>query len=248
MLFFYYIFSFLWGIIWGSFGGALIYRAKEGISILSPSSFCPKCRTPIRWFHKVPVLSYILLGGRCAYCGEKISPMYFILEVLSGLLGVFSMIFSSSPTEFLINFFFFWGLLTGAVSDIFYMTVPIYAILFSFFSSIFSVFILHSDFLSSFGGLVFGAGTLLLIKVIYRVLRKKEGLGEGDILFMIPVGLFLGFWGTIFVFIISSFLGGLLSFVLSLLGLKKKDEPIPFIPFIFIGVITTFLILRFLRF
>ncbi len=243
--FIFYIFSFLWGAVWGSFGGTIIYRSKEGISILSPSSFCPKCKNPIAWKHKIPILSYIALRGRCVYCGGKISPIYFILEFLSGVLAVSCVFFSGSFIEFLVNFLFFWGLLTGAISDIFYMAVPLPAILFSTFASFASIFFPNRNILDVFGGIIFAAGTLFAIKFLYKIVRKKEGLGEGDIISMIPVGAFLGFFGSIYVFIISSFLGGLVAFVLSLLGLKGKDDPLPFVPFIFVGTLMTFLILRF---
>lgn len=132
----------------------------------------------------------------------------------------------------------------SAISDIIYLAVPTVLILVSFISAVSARIVDISDIkfslLDSFLGVALGAGTFFIVRVIYNLLRKKEGLGEGDVLFMIPVGVYFGFWGTLLCIIISSFFGGLFGLILSVI--KRKKEPIPFIPFIFIGVLLNLLL------
>jgi leader peptidase (prepilin peptidase)/N-methyltransferase len=248
--FVFLIFSFMWGASFGSFGNTLIYRIPRGISILAPSSFCPKCKSPILWYEKIPILSFIILRGKCSRCGARIPYIYFFSELLSAILGVFafyistSYISNSSLFLFFPNFFFLWSFLFSAISDIIYLAIPTVLILVSFISAVSARIIDMSDIkfwlLDSFLGVILGAGTFFIVRLIYGLLRKKEGLGEGDVLFMIPVGVYFGFWGTLFCIIISSFFGGLFGLILSII--KRKRDPIPFIPFMFLGVLLNLLL------
>jgi leader peptidase (prepilin peptidase)/N-methyltransferase len=83
--------SFILGAVIGSFLNVCIYCIPEGISIVSPGSRCPQCGTPIRWYHNIPILSWLLLKGRCAYCGVKVSARYLLVEALTG--GLFALFF-----------------------------------------------------------------------------------------------------------------------------------------------------------
>jgi leader peptidase (prepilin peptidase)/N-methyltransferase len=239
------LFSFIWGASFGSFGNTLIYRIPRGISILAPSSFCPKCKNPLLWYEKIPILSFIILKGKCSKCKSSIPYSYFFGEFISSIVGVFAFYISTSSLFlFFPNFFFLWSFLFSAISDIIYLAVPTVLILVSFISAVSARIVDISDIkfslLDSFLGVALGAGTFFIVRVIYNLLRKKEGLGEGDVLFMIPVGVYFGFWGTLLCIIISSFFGGLFGLILSVI--KRKKEPIPFIPFIFIGVLLNLLL------
>lgn len=227
--------AFLWGILWGSFGSTLIYRAINGISIFNPPfSFCPNCKNRIKWFQNIPILSYILLGGKCAFCKAKIDITYFISELLSGVLCVFCVLISDSLLEFISNFFFLWGLLIASISDIKFLLIPTLSVIFSSFGSILHT-ILYGNFKDSISGAIFGVGILLFTKIGYKIIRKREGLGEGDVIFMIPIGLYFGFFKTLTTLIFSSFLGGILG--LALMS-KMRTKEIPFVPFLLISVLT----------
>lgn len=235
------LFSFVWGASFGSFGNTLIYRIPKGISILAPSSFCPKCKATLLWYEKIPILSFIILRGKCSKCNSSIPYSYFFGELISAILGVFALHISSSSSFFLFfpNFFFLWTFLFSSISDIIYLSVPTVLIFVSFISSVFIRIFDSPDIklslLDSFLGVVLGAGTFFIVRIIYSLVRKKEGLGEGDVLFMIPVGVYFGFWGTLLCIIISSFFGGIVGLILNVI--TRKKEPIPFIPFIFFGVL-----------
>lgn len=233
------ILAFLWGIIWGSFGGTILYRSIHNISIIQPHfSFCPNCKRKLKWFHNIPLLSYIILQGKCAYCKKKIEITYFISELLSGIVGIFCAIFSESFIDFLGMFFFVWGILIASISDVKFLLVPLLSVLFSSLGAIIKI-VETKDIMNSAFGAAFGAGSFLFIKIAYKLVRKREGLGEGDVIFMIPVGLYLGLFGTILSLVFSSFLGGLTGTITTVISKRKE---FPFIPFIFISVVMVIVI------
>ncbi|MDI6733547.1 MAG: prepilin peptidase [Planctomycetota bacterium] len=89
--YFYFITIFLFGLIIGSFLNVCIYRLpRDGMSILNPSSFCPECKCPVRWYHNIPLFSFIFLGGKCSSCSKRISLRYPLVELLTALLFVLS--------------------------------------------------------------------------------------------------------------------------------------------------------------
>lgn len=232
------IFYFLLGISFGSFGSTLIYRSMQGLSVLKPPySFCPKCKNRIKWYHNIPVISYIFLKGKCAYCGEKIDILYLITEISSGVLAIFCFALTGSVIEFITMFFFTWGMLIAAISDIKFLALPSMSVIISLISSI-AHSVEFGEIKNSISGALLGAGILLFVKITYKLIRKKEGLGEGDVLFMIPVGVYFGILGTVLILIFSSFLGGMLGTFLTLRGKRE----IPFMPFIFVASIMVILI------
>jgi len=81
-----YLFVFFFGLTLGSFFNVVIYRLPEGKSIITPASHCPYCQTPLKWYHNIPVISYVFLKGKCAFCGQKISPRYPLVEFLTAVL------------------------------------------------------------------------------------------------------------------------------------------------------------------
>jgi leader peptidase (prepilin peptidase)/N-methyltransferase len=252
-----FLFAFVWGVIWGSFGSAIIYRVPRGISLLSPRrSFCPSCKKSLLWWHKIPVLSFLILRGKCAFCGNRIPIFYLLVELGSGILSALAWgisfegginLFTDTYTlsknslgisEVLIFFFlflFFWGLFLSTVSDILYLLIPTILFYISLVSAVVIRFLL-GGFWDSVLGIFAGAGVLYIVKLSYRIVRKKEGIGEGDILIMIPVGILFGFYGTLLILIFSTFMGGIFAFILALQG-KGREHQIPFIPFIFAGII-----------
>jgi leader peptidase (prepilin peptidase)/N-methyltransferase len=82
------IFFFVLGIIFGSFANVLIYRLPLNISIISPFSYCPKCKTTIKWYYNIPIISFIILKGRCKFCREKISFIYPFVELFCGIISI----------------------------------------------------------------------------------------------------------------------------------------------------------------
>ena len=100
------IFSFLVGICLGSFANVCIYRLPKGKSIVWPGSFCPRCKKGILWYDNIPLLSFLLLRGKCRFCREKISSRYFIVELLTGVLTLLLFLKFNISLEFLIYLIF----------------------------------------------------------------------------------------------------------------------------------------------
>ena len=255
-----FIFAFIWGLIWGSFGSTIIYRVPRGIPISSPPySFCPNCKRRLLWYHKIPFLSFLALRGKCAFCGRKIPLFYFATELISASVSllawkiVFSnklYIFTDSQKYlfvmerigalgdsiiFFLLFIFFWCLVIATVSDIMYLLIPVSVVYVSLGASLLMKLIIGGIW-DSFLGVLVGSGLLYIVRLAYKLVRRREGLGEGDILLMLPVGIMFGFWGTLMILILSTFSGGVFAFILVILG-KEREHQIPFVPFIFAGVI-----------
>ncbi|MFW6113629.1 MAG: prepilin peptidase, partial [Actinomycetota bacterium] len=120
------VIAFLFGLVVGSFDNVAIYRVPEGESLVSPRSFCPKCKNPIAWYDNIPLISYIILRGRCRHCGLSISPRYPLVEMTSGLL--FLAVFAKSGftwnDEFPFHLFMVTVLLIVSVMDLQKQVIP----------------------------------------------------------------------------------------------------------------------------
>ncbi|MFN3660999.1 MAG: prepilin peptidase, partial [Brevinematales bacterium] len=161
---------------------------------------------------------------------------------LSGLTGVFTFVFSNSVLGFILNFFFFWSLLVLTISDIMYLYVPVLNIFIAGVSAVVYQ-VAYGGYKDMILGVVTGVSIPFVIALLYRIIRRREGLGEGDILVMFPVGAYFGFSGTLIILILSTMLGGLISFALLILG-KSKESMIPFIPFVSISAVFVFLMIQ----
>jgi leader peptidase (prepilin peptidase)/N-methyltransferase len=232
------IFIFLFGLAIGSFLNVCIYRMPHDLSIVKPSSFCPKCSSKIKWYHNIPVLSYIILGGKCAYCGENISVTYPLIEILSGLVFLINFLIFGFNIQYLTIVIFESLLLIVIFVDLEHMIIPdeisIGGIVAGFILSFFQNSISWQD---SLLGIVIGGGILLLIIKGYYLLTKKEGMGGGDVKLLAMIGAFLGYKSLFFVILCSSFLGTLIGIPIMIIKGKDKNFAIPFGPFLSIAAI-----------
>lgn len=223
------------GLVLGSFFNVVIYRLPRGLNLSRPASACPGCHAPIKPYDNIPVLSYLLLRGKCRRCGQPISPVYPAVEILTAA-GFVLVYFNAGRS---VNLGFFAGcLFTSALIVLGFIdarhqilpdaiTMPglVLALAYSFFRS-------DLNFRGALLGAVVGAGFLLLVYGAYRLVRKQEGLGMGDVTMMLMVGAFLGPARTLFVLILASFAGAL--FGIYLMARKGKDAQfaLPFGTFI----------------
>lgn len=229
-------FATIFGLLVGSFLNALIYRLPRNINIALPRSSCPNCNKVITWYENIPVLSYVFLKGKCSGCGTRISPEYPAVEVLTAIAAF--LIAPSEPTsQALLSFFFFFSIfccfLVHFIVDLKHQILPdsinIYlAALFlmvSFFSYPWTFWLI--------GGAL-GLGFPLLVSWIFFLLRGEVGLGGGDIKLYGALGFYLGPIGIMQNIFLSCFLGALVGIVLIATKIIKKDNPIPFGPFIIV--------------
>lgn len=209
----------------GSFLNVCIARIPEGLSIVSPGSRCPRCKKPIRPYDNIPVVSWLVLQGKCRNCQLPISPMYPVVELLTGALFVltyYSFGISLSTFKFL---FFVCLVMVLMVTDILVRILPDAVNWFGF--GIALAFAAHLPPDELFGhwfryqalppmligvldaliGAAFGSLLLLGAAVLYRLIRKREGMGMGDVKMMAMVGAFLGLRGAFLTILIGTLLG-----------------------------------------
>lgn len=225
----------IYGLIIGSFLNVCIYRIPEGESISFPPSHCGSCGRRISWYDNIPVLSYIILGGRCRICHSKISIQYPFVELLNAVLYI--LLFRSF--SFTIDFFFFSVissiLIVVLFIDLKHMIIPDSLIL-----SIVAVEVIHKiagyyfngnvNLKTSLIGALLAGGLFLII-----VLVSGGGMGEGDVTLIASVGFILGTKLTILNILLSFIIGAIVSLFLLGFKLKTRKDPIPFGPFIIVS-------------
>ncbi|MGD9224801.1 MAG: prepilin peptidase, partial [Desulfobacteraceae bacterium] len=198
----------LLGMCIGSFLNVCIYRIPNGSSIVRPPSSCPVCNASIKWFDNIPVVSYILLRGRCRGCKTRISIRYPIVEMLTGLFAVITWMEFGLSLSALIYFFFITILLVITFIDIDHRIIPDIISLPCIPLGFALSFVLPSiTWIDSLLGIALGGGSLLAIAWGYQLFRGKEGMGGGDIKLLAMIGAFLGWKGVLFTIMASSFTG-----------------------------------------
>nr|WP_282433441.1 A24 family peptidase [Desulfosporosinus sp. OT] len=244
-----YSFVFIFGLIIGSFLNVCIYRIPREESIVSPPSHCPNCGTRLKSFDLIPLLSYLFYRGRCRYCDLKISPRYFLVEMLTGVLSVTLFFKYGLTIDFATFLFLTYILIAVFFIDLDHQIIPNELVIVGliggavlFVYNLFLPFQILSDRLwwNPLVGLVTGSGLLLSVAFIgYFLYHNDEVMGMGDVKLFLPIGLFLGWRMTLLALYISILLGGTSSLMLIFLGKANRKSMIPFGPFIVIGVFVT---------
>jgi leader peptidase (prepilin peptidase)/N-methyltransferase len=236
----YAIVGFVFGACIGSFLNVCIYRLPAGKSISWPPSHCPLCSGNIRVYDNLPILSFIVLRGRCRDCGARISVRYPLVELITGLAGSAVMLkFGATPSAALMFVFIaalivitFIDIDTQRIFDI--ITLP--GILLGIAASF---FLPHISFRDALIGMLAGGGILYAIAWAYLTLKKREGMGGGDIKLLAMIGAFIGWQGVVMTIFIGSFAGTIVGGLQMILGRRFDGRlRIPFGPFLAIGAVT----------
>ncbi|NIP31866.1 MAG: prepilin peptidase [Candidatus Dadabacteria bacterium] len=251
--------AFLFGTVIGSFLNVCIHRIPEGESIVFPPSHCPNCKNKIKPQHNIPILSYLFLKGKCFFCGNKISVIYPLTELIAGIFTFLLFIKFGFSVEFIFYLILFSSLIVITFIDLKHMIIPnvislpgiLVGLLFNVIRTDWSGFLnLLSDInsynmfkiisqtpvLNSITGIIVGGGIFLLIflliSFVYKLIRKVEGLGMGDVKLLAMLGAFLGPSGVFYIIFISSFVGTIVG--LSYIVYKKGDMKyaMPYGPFL----------------
>ncbi len=233
------VLSFIFGACFGSFSNVLIYRIPREESIVKGASHCTKCFNKIKWYDNIPILSYIILGGKCRYCGEKISPRYVIVETVCAILWLLLAIFSKTTgyVYAITSMLFVLFCIVVAFIDYNEKYIPDrFNLIILILGVICCVFDGYIPWLYRLLGMGFSIVFYGLTYVISKYLFKKEGLGLGDVKFMTAVGLFLGLKAVFFATLVATVVA---SVVLSVVEAKKRKEEekkesteYPFAPFL----------------
>ena len=226
-----YIIYFLFGASIGSFLNVLIYRLARGISIITPNSFCPNCKKPIKWYQNIPVISFIFLKGRCAECHKAISMHYPIVEIIMGCLFIYLLNKYNLNFEFFFYFFFFSSLVVISGIDFSFQIIPdIISIPGIIIGLVFQI--VKGNFLLGLIGMFFGGGLILLIRVIGGWVYKKEVMGLGDVYLTAMIGAFVGFPFIIPSIFIAALIGTILGLIYIVSTHQSRESPMPFGPFL----------------
>ncbi|MCX8030878.1 MAG: prepilin peptidase [Thermodesulfovibrionales bacterium] len=237
------IIIFLFGLIVGSFLNVCIYRLPRGISIVTPPSSCPSCNSSIKPWHNIPVLSYLLLFGKCRSCSEKISIRYPLIELLNGVLYLTANFLFGFGWHLIPIFGFLSSMIVITFIDLDFQIIPDLITLPGILLGLLSATLIMPDpfdlnenvgFSNSIIGLLLGGGLFFLIAVLSR-----GGMGGGDIKMMAMVGAFLGWKAVLMVTFIGSLVGSVFGIFLMLFKGKGRKTKVPFGPFLSFGSIVT---------
>ncbi len=224
----------LFGGLVGSFLNVVILRLpQEGASIVFPSSHCPKCETPIHWYDNIPVVSFLILRGKCRQCEVKISWQYPLVELAMALLSwALIMRYGLSPA-FGIYFVFAAALLAIIFIDLYHQIIPDVISLPGIALGLAFAFINPYVSWQSAGiGILAGGGTFYLISFVYYLLTKRVGMGGGDIKLLAMIGGFLGWQALPFVIFGSSLLGTIGGIFAMIEQRRGGKTVIPYGPFL----------------
>ena len=226
-------FVFVFGAVIGSFLNVCIYRLPEQQSIAKPLSQCPHCHHPIRFYDNIPLISYLILKGKCRDCGEKISWRYPLVELITAILALLLFAKFYLTLNFLVFFIFTAVLIVITFIDLDHQIIPDLLTLPGipiFF--LLAVFVVGVPWMEAAIGLLIGGGVLFVIALGYEVITKREGMGGGDIKLLAMIGGFLGWKSLIFVLLFSSLLGAVIGVALMLIKKEDMKYAVPFGPFL----------------
>jgi leader peptidase (prepilin peptidase)/N-methyltransferase len=230
--------AFVIGTIVGSFLNVCIHRIPSGQSIVFPASHCPHCDQPIAPYDNLPVISYVLLRGRCRSCRVRISPRYPFVEALSGFAAVASLAFDGTSPHSLIHFAFLAALIVITFIDLDHQIIPDPISLPGIVVGFLAALVLgQPTWLASLFGIVLGGGVLWAVAEGYYRLTGREGMGGGDIKLLAMIGAFLGWKAVPVTLLIGSLGGTVIGFGLLLLQGRDTRTPIPFGPFLAFGAL-----------
>ncbi len=233
------VFAFVFGLALGSFLNVCIYRIPLKKSIVRPPSRCPQCGAGIRFYDNIPVISYIVLLGRCRQCRTPISLRYPLVEMIIGLLSVALFIQFGLSLKTIFLFLFTAALIAIAFIDLQHKIIPelisipgiLVGLVFSFFPSALV------PPLDSLIGTVGGGGFLLLVAYGYEKVTGDEGMGMGDVKLLAMIGAWMGWKALPFIILISSLSGAAIGGLLIILARKGRKYRIPFGPFLALGAL-----------
>lgn len=245
------IILFVLGICIGSFLNVCIVRLPHEKSVVTPRSHCVQCKKTIRWHDNIPLLSFILLGGKCRYCKAKFSFRYFLVELLTGVTFVLFFLHFGLTPVLIAYLTMTCGFIVATFVDFEHRIIPdeisiggmCAGLIFSLFiPELHGVAASHNHFylngLHSLGlsllGVLIGGGSIYAMGILGDFLFKKESMGGGDIKLLAMVGAFMGWKLAILTFFIAPFFGAVYGIIEKI---RTKDTAIAYGPFLVLGAL-----------
>jgi leader peptidase (prepilin peptidase)/N-methyltransferase len=223
------IIVFIFGAMIGSFLNVVIYRIPKGESIVFPASKCQSCQNSLKWWHNIPIFSWLFLRGKCYFCKEKISAQYPIVELLTGV--IFVALYFKLGLVWYLPFIAasFAALFALVMIDFKYMAVPDNV---NFAALIFAL--VQPEFLMALLYASIAAGGLYLIGLLSSLIARKQAMGGADVIVAGTMGALLGFPN----FFIALFLSALLAMIPALIW---REKGVPFVPFLALATFIVYL-------
>ena len=245
------LFVLLGGACVGSFLNVCIYRLPAGLSIAYPPSTCPQCQQPIRFYDNIPVLSYLLLRGRCRQCNAAIAPRYPLVELITGLAALALFLRYGLTAATPVYFLFVAVLIVITFIDIDHQIIPDVLSLTGipiFFLA--GRWLAETTWTEALIGIIAGSGSLFLVAMAYRFATGengkgvshrfntgKDGMGMGDVKLLAMIGALIGWRGVVFTIFFSSVVGTLVGLLLIMQGGGSLKTRLPFGPFLALGAV-----------
>lgn len=224
---------FVFGSLVGSFLNVCIHRIPSGGSVAFPASHCPRCEAPIKPYDNIPIVSYLILRGRCRHCAAGIALRYPLVEMLGGIAAVGALCAFGLTAQALLIFAFLAALIVITFIDLDHQIIPDAISLPGIFVGFAAALLFgHPSWLASLAGIALGGGLLWGVAAGYEWLTGREGMGGGDIKLLAMIGAFLGWRAIPVTLLLASLLGTVIG--LTLMALRGRDTKmaIPFGPFL----------------
>jgi len=232
----WHIVSIIFGALVGSFLNVCISRLPKEESIIWPGSHCPYCKKPIRFYDNIPLVSYVLLKGKCRHCKKSISIQYPLVEGITALSSLFLFLKFGPSLSYLFYFAFVAALIVITVIDLYHQIIPdVISLPGIGVGLIASLPLPQITFLNSLFGVLLGGGSLFLVATCYQWLFKREGMGGGDVKLLAMIGAFLGWKAVILTILLSSLIGSITGILIMVVKGKDFKYAIPFGPFLSLG-------------
>lgn len=232
------LFSLCMGLLLGSFLNVCIHRLPLKRSIVSPPSACPHCGEAVRFYDNIPIVSYLVLGGKCRACRHPLSWRYPVVEALTGLLSLALFIKFGWGLQYVLTLVFVLTLVVISFIDLEHQIIPdvlsFPGIVLGWLVSLLPGGV---SWLDSLIGLVAGGGSLLLVAEGYHRLTGKEGMGGGDVKLLAMIGAWMGWRSLPLIVLFSSLFGALIGSVFLFVAGKGVRARIPFGPFLSLGAL-----------
>jgi len=230
------VLAFIFGACIGSFLNVCIYRIPAAVSIVHPGSSCPHCKTMISFYDNIPIVSYLVLMGKCRHCKAPIALRYPFVEFLTGILALACMVAFGPTMHGVLNFFFIATLIVVTFIDLDHRIIPDVITLPGipvFF--LFSFAIPTISWLDSIIGILVGGGCLFSVAWIYHAITGRDGMGGGDIKLLAMMGAVMGWKGILFTIFAASAVGTVVGLATMIKSSKGMRLAIPFGPFLALG-------------
>ncbi|MEC0304201.1 prepilin peptidase [Terribacillus saccharophilus] len=236
MSMFLIIYFVVLGAVLGSFYNVVGMRVPEKKMFQSERSYCPNCKHQIKAYDLIPVISYIVLGGKCRNCKQKISPLYPFTELATGLLFGYSFYMIGLQWELVTAFVLVSMAAILFVTDMRFMLIPNKILI--FFLPLFIILRIITPLNPWWDSIIGAAVAFVLLFLV--ILFSRGGMGGGDLKLFVVLGVVLGWKGVLLTFFLSAVIGAVVSLVLLSLKVLKRKQAIPFGPYILLGALITY--------